>query len=161
MLVLLFSGSSKKPAHEFYVSIFEIDFNPETHNLEITGKIFSDDLEDAVNAHLGSNIKVSPELNSENISPKVGQYLQDKIDVIVDGLPAALNWVGLEVEMDVTWCYLEVELAEKPAEIEFNNRVLFELYPGQMNIMHFNGNPKVETELLRKGDNVAVFRFLG
>ena len=60
-LILIFTGFS----HKFYVSLVQVQFNPENKALEITMKIFTDDLEYAI-----SGSKLSYGLGTETEPPQ-------------------------------------------------------------------------------------------
>ena len=48
VLLLLFIGLTAMSAHRFYVGIYQVDFVPQKKRLEITTRIFMDDLNDAL-----------------------------------------------------------------------------------------------------------------
>lgn len=58
---MLFFGLTSMAAHRFYVAIYQINFVPEKKRLEITTRIFMDDLNDAVTKAYKKNTNIGTE----------------------------------------------------------------------------------------------------
>jgi hypothetical protein len=129
--------------HPFHVSINEISYNEKESTLEITKKIFSDDLElalknDGLNFHIKQ--KIDPELHKA-----IQNYLQDKFKIFIDDEYQRLNFLGYEVEEDAVWCYLQIDRINSIKEIAVFDITLFETYSDQVNLVHLNYKNSVES----------------
>ena len=59
--------------------------------------------------------------------------------------------LGKEVEMDVTWCYLEFTGVEAVRSITVRNEVLFEMFDDQSNLVHLYIGKEETSMLLHRG----------
>ncbi len=136
LLALLYSVMAGSwLGHEFYVSLTEIRYNGDSGRLEISMRIFPDDLDHAlkishgVSSHLGTGLE-HPEADS-----LLGRYLLDHFSVEADGREVVLTFLGKEPESDAIWCYLESEPLVCPASFLVKNSVLFREFSDQVNIV--------------------------
>lgn len=130
-LILILTGFS----HKFYVSLVQVQFNPENKALEITMKIFTDDLEYAI-----SGSKLTYGLGTETEPPQADSvlfnYVKNNFKIKINGQYFSPVYIGKEVEMDVTWIYTEVEGVELINSIEVSDRMLTELFEDQVNLIN-------------------------
>jgi len=134
--------------HKFYVSNTTIDHRPYKGTFEITMKIFTDDLEAALSARAGKPIVMSQGPSSTEQSTLIREYLESHFFIKSDGIKLIQNYVGKETEYDLTYVYLECTESSPPGIIEVTNRVLTEIYPDQINIVHFHFGGKKTTQAL-------------
>jgi len=120
-------------AHKFYVSLTTIDHNAAEQSLEITMRLFADDLELAVARQTGKPLTHG----QPGFEAAVLAVVQRALTVRqADGRPVTLSWVGLENKVDVTWVY--VEAAQVPATVGLTLRdtIFMDLFPEQVNMVH-------------------------
>lgn len=55
-LLLLFTGLTSASLHKFYVSVNQLDYVPEKKAIEITSRLFIDDMDLALEKRFGKNI---------------------------------------------------------------------------------------------------------
>lgn len=147
-------------AHKFYFSVTQVDNNPDTGNLEITIRLFADDLEKVLAARAGHRIEIdrSPDAESQTFG-----YLREVLrfrDPNLQLLP--LSWVGLETKVDTVYCYLETKAPPTGLrDLAMWHTMFFELGRGQVNLVHFqdrkNGRPR--DLIFREGDSFKVVIF--
>src|SRR6267142_1739217 len=65
-------------AHKYYTSLSHAKYNRETKSLEVTARVFSDDLEVALTRR---NQKAVYLENKKDAGPLVGAYLQDTFEI--------------------------------------------------------------------------------
>lgn len=133
LAVLLLTGFSR--LHEFYVSLSEIRFNPESQCLEVSLRIFPDDMDRALKVHHGVNTSLVTELEHESADSLLEIYIHDLFRIELNGTTVPLYYLGKESESDVMWCYLESDPQEKPVEITVYNSILCEIFEDQVNII--------------------------
>ena len=136
--------------HKFYVSICQIDFNSKTNSMEITFKIFTDDLENTLEAQGTGKLYLGSERESKDADRFIFNYLKTHFDLKVDNRPVQIKFLGKEVELDVTWCYIEVLDVEKITNITVTNSILIEQFEDQTNIVHVKVEKKQKSMLLHK-----------
>lgn len=131
--------SSFKSAHEYYVSVGEMSLNSETHQLEFALRIFTDDLEYALakNGHEGVDV-----LNDPTAARLVERYVLDHFILRTeDGAYCRLFILGMEGDADAVDVYLETRSKTRiEGEIDLVYSVLLDVYPSQINILHYS-NP--------------------
>jgi hypothetical protein len=137
LLVSLFiSLSSLSIAHPFYVSVLEMRFNPLNHSLECALKIFTDDLENALEHSLGAKkLYLSETREHPEADSLIWRYIQQRLKM--NALP--MTYVGREGDIDAQWMYFEIALPKNTENIELKWSTLIEVLPGQKNILHWKG----------------------
>ena len=133
LAVLLFTGFTR--VHKFYVSLTEIRFNPDSARLEVSLRIFPDDMDRALKEHFGINASLVTELEHAAADSLLEIYLHDLFRIELSGVPVPLSYLGKEAEADVMWCYLESDPQERPGEIMVYNSLLCEIFEEQVNII--------------------------
>ena len=61
--------------HKFYVSLTEIRYNPESERLEVSMRIFPDDLDKALERNFGISTQLATELESNEADSLLQVYL--------------------------------------------------------------------------------------
>lgn len=151
VLVLLMTLASFA-VHKFYVSIYQIDFAPAKNRLQITSRIFIDDLNDALLAQYKRKTFLGEKNESAEDLALMQQYLLKNFSIKINGKPKAIHYSSREIENNVIICYFTVKDATKIKTMEIRNTALLELFPDQQNIINANvlGTRK---SLLLKADN--------
>jgi hypothetical protein len=120
-------------AHKFYVSKTTLEVNPRTNEAEITMKIFTDDLDRA----LGQDEKT----RDHSALP---DYVYQHCWLKFNDQPLALNFVGSEIENDITYIYFGIQPVGACHVWEVHNSILMDAIPEQQNLfdLSWNGNTK-------------------
>jgi len=145
--------------HPFYVSVCQIDHNDKNQSLEITFKIFTDDLELALEERIEDRLFIGSDREASQTDSLIDVYLYEKIQIAVDGQPAQLKYLGKEVEMQVTWCYVEVMDIAQVNEIRVSNKLLLEMYDTQTNLVNIRVGKEKKSMLLNKKKKQDVVAF--
>ena len=148
LLALLFSLSSY---HPYYVSIFEVQHNTETHTLQVAAKIFISDLEEALANDGHKNLYIGTEKETTDVDIWITEYLTEHFKLTTDGSLAELNFLGKETENDAIWCYLESKPIEQIDKLNVEATLLIEEFPTQTNLVHFTIWGTKTSAILRKG----------
>jgi hypothetical protein len=143
-LALLLAGF----AHPFYLSVTEIFHNPQDRSLEITLRVFTDDLELALRQLQEGPVLLSGERSTPGADALIIVYLGKKISFQADSTYLSWNYVGKEVEPDVTYIYLEINNIENLRSFKAENRLFFELYESQRNLLHLKANGSTKSILM-------------
>lgn len=121
--------------HEFYVSLTEVRFNPQSKRIEVSIRIFPDDLDRALLKKHGIFTQLASELEAPEADSLVGDYLQEHFSLEVDGQSLELEYLGKEPEADAIWCYLESEKIAEPSHYQIYNSILIQSFEDQVNIV--------------------------
>jgi hypothetical protein len=161
-LILLSFVGLTSTTHKFYVSLTQIDVNKDTHKLEISTRIFTDDLQAAVFEISGKKLG----LGTDNVLPGADSllfaYLNSTMNFRQDGKNLVINFIGKEVEADVTWIYLETKegiLLKMP--IEITNSTLQERFPDQKNLVNLKYGKETSSQIHTKEHPTYAFHVTG
>ena len=147
--------------HPFHVSVTEVKYKEDRRSLQISSRIFLDDLELALRGYTGDeNLDITDEGDWEFLNERLGNYLVERISFKDQkGRKYPISYVGAEIEEDVMWCYLEIEKVKKLSRIEVTNEVITEVWSDQENLVHFRAFEKVKSARLYKGESSTVFEW--
>jgi len=139
LLLVLFVLSGSIP-HKFYVSLTEIQIRPEKGKLEISMRIFPDDLDLAIMASSGVNPQLSTELEHKDADKWLDEYIHKFFSISINSEEMEFTYIGKEPESDAIWCYLEADYTGIPKDIQVKNSILTDQFRDQKNIVqvYFN-----------------------
>jgi hypothetical protein len=145
--------------HPFYVSVTDINHNQKTKSLEISSKIFFDDLESDIEKENNLRIDILKPQNKDLINDLIAKYLKKHLQIKVNGKTSSLKYLGYEIQEEAIWCYLEVENINKVNLIEVDNNFLYNLHKEQINMLNVIINGKRQSIKLDNPVGKAVMKF--
>lgn len=138
LILFLFVGLSSFGVHKFYVSIYQVDFVPEKKRIEITARIFMDDL----NIALEKEFKIKTQVGEKSETPEdlvfLQKYLKKHLRISVDAKEQNVLFLSKEIDNNVVIVYLKINEIKKFSSIKIVNSALLEIYSDQQNIMQTN-----------------------
>ena len=147
-LILLLSSF----AHDFYVSICQIEQNPAKQTLEISIKVFTNDLEKALDNSYKKKFNLGEPSEIKETNTLLFDYIRQNLSIKVNGQPVVFTFIGKEEESDAMWCYLQVQKVSSLKTIWVQDKILTEVYERQSNIVNVMRNKEVKSLLLDKGN---------
>lgn len=146
--------------HPFHISVSDIEHNSDTQSLEISQRIFMDDLETGLKKfHKIDYVDVIKPKDPARLDSLINVYLQKTLLLTIDGKDMKLEYLGSEIEEDARWCYLEVKSVASVKTVEISSLVLFDTFDDQENIVHFKANGKLRSYRLNKREKNTTFNF--
>ena len=145
--------------HKYYVSLTVIDFVKEEKSVQIISRIFVDDFETVLRNRYDEGLTLMVDNEGEETDYYIGKYLQDKFKVIINSDAKEFNFIGKEYEDDIMLCYLEIQNIEEISSIQVENRLLFDQFADQKNIVRFKINSVNKSFLLVKENDKGVLNF--
>jgi hypothetical protein len=130
--------------HPFHLSSTELNYNTKEGTLELSCRIFTDDLE----AALAKNYKVKADLSAASqhkaMDLLIKRYALAHLALKGNLKVLALNYVGFEMDHEAIVVYLESEPIRSLKTLETTNSILYDQFDDQSNIIHItnNGNRK-------------------
>ncbi len=146
-------------AHPFYVSVCQIDYNSDTNSLEITLKLFTDDLESALIGNDAEELYLGTEKEVESADSLISAYIVKHLSIDVEGKRQAWQYLGKEVDIDATWCYLEITEVPVLNELKLSSRIFLESFETQQNIIHVAVGKRKKSLLLDRGETSGILTF--
>lgn len=157
-LLMLFATLSSMAFHKFYVSVNQIDFVPKKKALEITSRIFIDDLDLALEKKFGKKIYLGTSKESFESLDFMKKYFKEKFFIKVNGQQKEIILLGKEVEDNVMICYFTIKEVEKVTSLEIKNTVLMEVYD-QQHIFHTSILGEKKSVLLTSGNSQGLLKY--
>lgn len=153
LLILPLIGAKLDPvSHDFYMSIFEIKFNEDAASLEITGRLFVDDLNFALEETGKGKVNIGDKTEREDADEVIAAYLSQHLSISIDQKAIQVKYLGKEMEDDVLWVYLEALNINELNTISVKNTVLSDANEKQVNIVYVIVNGE-ERSMMMKKDN--------
>ena len=147
-------------SHPFHSSIISLKFNDNSRSIEITMRVFANDLEKTINQINDSNIIIDNDDNMQNVDSLIFNYIDKTIFLSINENKCDLSWIGKEFETDIVWLYLEIlDIDKKIKKISAENRFLFSSFEDQLNIMNFYIHGKQKTVMTHKDKPVDILFF--
>jgi len=145
--------------HPFYVSVTSIDYNEQAHRVEISTRIFYDDLEAALKDGRHQSIDLINPTDKSATDSLLSTYFLDHLRLSVDGKPVSVRYLGYEIDEDVAWCFLEASNINRLERLRIDNRILFDHFPKQSNILHVTAYGERQSSKLDNPERSAVFEW--
>ena len=145
-------------AHKFYVSVTNIKYVENEDALQITTRIFIDDLEALLLERYGIEAGLATPEESATADDYIEKYLKTKLLIRLDGELRMYKYLGKRYDNDVIVCYLEIANVNRPdlKTLEVQNEVLTEMFEDQQNLIHLNVRGKKKSFVLYKESNKGM-----
>ena len=132
--------------HPIHLSITEVEYNEKSRAIQMTTRIFIDDLELAIRKQTNEEeLDLLEPGKGRTTNDLVRAYLAEHVKVKVDKKLAKTNYIGNEIEGPAIICYVEIENIKKFSTIEVTNKVNLEIHDDQSNLVNVNYKNKVKS----------------
>ncbi|HVF56986.1 MAG TPA: DUF6702 family protein [Pyrinomonadaceae bacterium] len=137
-------------AHKFYTSIAHAEYNERERKLEVSLRVFADDLENALSARSKRRVRLDSAKDAEAL---VFAYLQDSFEIRdAKGETAQLKWVGWEMKPEVVWLYFEAALPGGPEGARVRDEIFLSMFDNQVNTLNFKLGDRRHSLVFKRGD---------
>lgn len=145
--------------HPFHVSVMEVVHKPEERLVQVSIRIFLDDLELALRAATENNsLDITDTTATEYLEEEIGKYVKSRFTVTTHK-NLIFNYLGFEYDQDVLWCYFEASKVKKFDELKISNKLLIEAFDDQENLIHVRKDGKVKSFRLSVSKTFAIARW--
>jgi hypothetical protein len=157
ILLLAFSFTIKK--HPYYVSVVDIKYDAKQKALQVSARLFTNDLEDALRKTNKKTIDLlNPKTRSE-VDSALCRYIKERFQISLNSKAQALNYIGYEKEEESIWVYLEIRKTAVPKKMNINTALLYDFLPQQINIIHAEINGVKKSSKVTNPDRKIEFSF--
>ncbi len=126
----------------------QIDINKESRKLEISSRIFTDDLQAAVLEKTGIKLGIGSAKEYPKADSVLVNYLTSTLNFRQEGKNLDLIFIGKEIEADVIWIYLETKQGLNPDKpLEITNSTLQDRFPDQKNLVNLKTGAKTISQI--------------
>jgi hypothetical protein len=134
--------------HPFYVSVTEINHNPKTHAVEVSCRMFYDDLERALEKDNKVPLNIVKPTDKAQLNRFINEYVKKHLSIKADGKLLNLSYVGYEIQEDGAWAYFEVKGIASVKKVEIHDDLLNAQHAEQINMLHVTiGGQRKSTKL--------------
>lgn len=123
--------------HPIHISRTEINVASKDKEIQISARIYIDDLELALKQANKKPIKLFVANEAKDVDKVVAAYISSKLKIQVDGKVLAFEMIGREQSEDflAVWCYLQAPIQKIPTSIVVDNHILHDIYDDQKNMV--------------------------
>lgn len=139
LIGILFLSLSAFTFHKFYVGVFQVEYAAEKKMIQITSRIFIDDLNNAMEKKYHKKTFVGTEKETQADLDLFKKYLAENFSIKINGQTKPITFLSKEVEAgDVLVCYSRIKEIDKFKTIEISNTLLVDWNSEQQNITHIS-----------------------
>ncbi|MDO6519235.1 hypothetical protein SAMN05421766_105141 [Zobellia uliginosa] len=139
LVLLLLPLMAFTAAHKFYVSVTNVNYSEKDKALQITSRIFIDDLDKLLLERYDLKAQLATGEESPLADAYLEKYLRAKFVIEVNGNNADYTYIGKKYDADVVIFYIEVPNVDKATlkSVQIENEILTDLFDEQQNVVHF------------------------
>ncbi len=126
--------------HPFFVSVIDIKHNVKDKTIEISTKIFVDDLEKIINKNYHTKIDLSATIHNPENQAAIAKYMQSKLQIFNDNKLLPIKYIGYEVQKESVWIYAEIDGVTTIKKLTINCNLLYDYQEKQTNIFNIKAN---------------------
>jgi len=146
--------------HPIHISVSEINYSEKDKALQITSRIFIDDLELSIRAgRKEDELDLIEPKNGLTTEKMVSDYVLKHLSVKLDGKIQKLKFLGMELEDPALICYIEIENVKKFKTIEVRNDIIMETHDDQSSIVHVTYKGPIKSMRLTRSNPVGSITF--
>ena len=136
--------TASKPWHPLHLSSMEINYTTKPGTLEISCRLFTDDLEDAIKKQFNVATDLSAPAKHQAMDVLLKKYIATRLKFQANGQAVTLNYLGFEKDREAVIVYIESTPLKPFKKLEVYNTLMYDLFTDQTNIMHvvINGDRK-------------------
>ncbi|NCI46928.1 DUF6702 family protein [Sediminibacterium soli] len=122
--------------HPFFVSVVDINHNAKDATVEISVRVFTDDMEKVLQKYSSKKIDILNPADKPFLESQIASYLNQKLQVKINGQAATMQYIGHEIQKESVWMYLEVPKIKEVTTVDIDCKLLYDLASSQTNLIH-------------------------
>ncbi len=126
--------------HPFFVSVIDMKHNVKEKTIEISTKVFVDDLEAVLKKNYHTTFDLATSTSKPETNAVVAKYLQSKLQLTVNDKRQTIKYIGYEIQKESVWIYAEVDDIVSLKKINISCNLLYDYQDKQMNIFNVKAN---------------------
>lgn len=146
-------------AHKFYISLIKVEYKPSKETIQVTMRIFIDDLQKVINET--NNLEIELGVNNEvnNSNELISKYIDSNFTIKINDKILDYEYLGKEYKNDLVYLYLQLENIKAIHTIEITDTMLMDYFPAQKNIIKLIINDVKKTFLLTEKETSDIYSF--
>jgi hypothetical protein len=160
LIGILFISLSSFAFHKFYMGVYQVNYVPEKKMIQITSRIFIDDLNNGMEKKYHKKTFVGTEKETQEDIDLLKKYLAENFTIKINGQSKAITFLSKEVEAgDVLVCYSRIKDIDKFKTIEISNTILVDWNAEQQNITHVTAFGTKKSVLFTESSRKEVLKY--
>ena len=133
----------------FFSSMTKVDYIDGTKTLKFTTKLNT--------THISQAVKIDPA--TAGFEAEVKKYVNNNMDVAINGAPKSLTFTGSQVNGESVWVYYEAGNVSDISSLKIKNSILIGQFPKQVNIVNITYKGTLKTLNFQKGKETSEVSF--
>lgn len=158
-IIVVLASSFYGKKHPYYISVVDIKYNTPQKTLQISTRMFTNDLEDALSKLQTKKIDVLNPKNKADVDSILFLYIKQRFQIVINHKVQTLTYIGYEREEESIWTYLEIKKIATPTKLSIHTKLLYDYLPQQTNIVHIQVNEVKKSGKVTNPDNTVEFNF--
>lgn len=160
LIGILFLSLSSFAFHKFYMGVFQVNYAAEKKMIQITSRIFIDDLNNGMEKKYHQKTFVGTDKETQADVDLLKKYLAENFIIKINGQSKNISFLSKEVESnDVLVCYSRIKDIDKLKTIEISNTVLVDWNSEQQNITHISAFGTKKSILFTESSRTEVLKY--
>jgi len=134
---------------DFFSSMTKVDYIDGTKTLKFTTKLNT--------THISQAVKIDPA--TAGFEAEVKKYVNNNVDVSINGSAKQLTFTGSQVNGESVWVYYEASGVSDISSLKIRNSILIGQFPKQVNIMNITYKGTLKTLNFQKGKETSEVNF--
>ena len=134
---------------DFFSSMTKVDYIDGTKTLKFTTKLNT--------THISQAVKIDPA--TVGFEAEVKKYVNNNMDVSINGAPKSLTFTGSQVNGESVWVYYEAGNVSDISSLKIKNSILIGQFPKQVNIVNITYKGTLKTLNFQKGKETSEVSF--
>lgn len=137
-------------AHPLHLSLTELNYNAPELTLEVSHRVFRDDIEQGLAAMCRCPVNAMADRPSANFDSLARAYVARHVRLLADGRPLTPSYLGHELDGDAMWLHLEATDLKPFATLTIEQSLLYEVYDDQSSLVNFTCGGQLRSARLRR-----------
>jgi len=160
LLVVLFLSLTAFSFHKFYMGVFQVNYAAEKKMIQITSRIFIDDLNNGMEKKYHQKTFVGTDKETQADIDLLKKYLSENFTIKINGQSKPITFLSKEVEAnDVLVCYSRIKDINIFKTIEISNTILVDWNAEQQNITHISAFGTKKSVLFTESSRKELLKY--
>jgi len=154
----IFNQLNSATKHPIYTSITEVDYKAEISTIEISVKLFANDLEKLLSKQTGETVEIGTSREHPNATQLIKDYLETDLKFKVDNESMSFKYLGRENgDLFTILIFLTIENVKTLNKLEVENNLLIPFLPTQFNFVACHTSKGLQKKIATKGNIFLQF----
>ena len=159
-IVILFLSLTAFSFHKFYMGVFQVNYAAEKKMIQITSRIFIDDLNNGMEKRYHQKTFVGTDKETQADIDLLKKYLSENFTIKINGQSKPITFLSKEVESnDVLVCYSRIKDINTFKTIEILNTILLDWNAEQQNITHISAFGTKKSVLFTESSRKELLKY--